>query len=197
MRLPGVSLHEAVKMTNSLERVLREFPEVSTVVTRIGRPEIAIDPMGVNSGDTYVLLKPQEQWTTATSREGIVEKMEDKLKELPTMNYTFSQPIEFRMMELIEGVGSRSDVVIRYLVRIWMNCASALRPWAKRFPPVEGRVRGWVLSIGVLLHLTGRAFRAPADNGCAQLFVRRILPACQTSSTCQRQAGQCGLRSSR
>lgn len=113
VRLPGVSLPEAVKMTSSLERVLGEFPEVTTVVSRIGRPEIATDPMGVNAGDTYVLLKPQPEWTSAHSREELVEKMEDKLRELPTMNYTFSQPIEFRMMELIEGVGSRADVVIK------------------------------------------------------------------------------------
>ena len=112
-RLPGVSLPEAIKMTNTLERAIHEFPEVRTVVTRIGRPEIATDPMGVNLGDTYVLLKPQDQWTSASSREELVGKIEAKLKELPTMNYTFSQPIEFRMMELIEGVGSRSDVVIK------------------------------------------------------------------------------------
>ena len=138
VRLPGVSLLEAVKMTNSLERVLREFPEVSTVVTRIGRPEIATDPMGVNSGDTYVLLKPQEQWTTATSREGLVEKMEDKLKELPTMNYTFSQPIEFRMMELIEGVGSRSDVVIK----IFGEDLDELRQRAEAVGKAVSSVRG-------------------------------------------------------
>lgn len=113
VRLPGVSLPEAVKMTNTLERAIREFPEVQTVVTRIGRPEIATDPMGVNAGDTYVLLKPQKEWTSAASREDLVEKMEAKLKELPTMNYTFSQPIEFRMAELIEGTGARSDVVIK------------------------------------------------------------------------------------
>jgi heavy metal efflux system protein len=113
MRLPGVSLPEAIKMTNTLERAIREFPEAQTVVTRIGRAEIATDPMGVNLGDTYVLLKPQDQWTSASSREELVGKIEAKLKELPTMNYTFSQPIEFRMMELIEGVGSRSDVVIK------------------------------------------------------------------------------------
>lgn len=113
IRLPGVSLPEAVKMTNTLERAIHEFPEARTVVSRIGRPEIATDPMGVNMGDTYVLLKPHDQWTSASSREELVGKIEARLKELPTMNYTFSQPIEFRMMELIEGVGSRSDVVIK------------------------------------------------------------------------------------
>jgi cobalt-zinc-cadmium resistance protein CzcA len=112
-RLPGVSLPESVSMTNSMERALMEFPEVTEVVTRIGRPEIATDPMGVNLSDTYVLLKPRDQWTTARSREELVSQIEAKLKQLPTMAYTFSQPIEFRMMELIEGVGSRSDVVIK------------------------------------------------------------------------------------
>jgi cobalt-zinc-cadmium resistance protein CzcA len=114
MRLPGVSLPEAVKMTTTLESVLLSFPEVTGAVTRIGRPEIATDPMGVNMSDTYVLLKPPREWTSAGSREELVEKMEASLKrELPTMAYTFSQPIEFRMMELIEGVGSRSDVVVK------------------------------------------------------------------------------------
>ncbi len=113
VRLPGVSLPESVRMTNSMEAALRSFPEVTGTVSRIGRPEIATDPMGVNLSDTYVLLKAREEWTSATSREELVEKMEAKLKVLPSMGYAFSQPIEFRMMELIEGVGSRSDVVIK------------------------------------------------------------------------------------
>jgi cobalt-zinc-cadmium resistance protein CzcA len=138
VRLPGVSLPEAVKMTSSLERVLGEFPEVTTVVSRIGRPEIATDPMGVNAGDTYVLLKPQPEWTSAHSREELVEKMEDKLRELPTMNYTFSQPIEFRMMELIEGVGSRSDVVIK----IFGEDLDELRQRAEAVGKVIASVRG-------------------------------------------------------
>ncbi|MGH9460255.1 MAG: efflux RND transporter permease subunit, partial [Vicinamibacteria bacterium] len=128
VRLPGVSLPEAVKMTSSLENAIREFPEVTTIVSRIGRPEIATDPMGVNLGDTYVLLKPREEWTSASSREELVERMEAKLKELPTMAYTFSQPIEFRMAELIEGVGARSDVVIK----IFGDDLSELRRQAER-----------------------------------------------------------------
>jgi heavy metal efflux system protein len=112
-RLPGVSLPESVRMTNSMEAALKEFPEVTGTVTRIGRPEIATDPMGVNLSDTYVLLKPRDEWTLVSSREELVERIEHKLKELPTMAYTFSQPIEFRMLELIEGVGSRSDVVVK------------------------------------------------------------------------------------
>lgn len=138
VRLPGVSLPEAVKMTNSLENAIRDFPEVTTIVSRIGRPEIATDPMGVNLGDTYVLLKPKDEWTSATSREELVEKMEAKLKELPTMAYTFSQPIEFRMAELIEGVGSRSDVVIK----IFGEDLSELRQQAERTAKIVSQVSG-------------------------------------------------------
>jgi cobalt-zinc-cadmium resistance protein CzcA len=137
-RLPGVSLPESVNMTNSLERALHEFPEVTETVTRIGRPEIATDPMGVNLSDTYVFLKPREQWTTAATREELVEKMEAQLKELPTMAYTFSQPIEFRMMELVEGVGSRSDVVIK----IFGDDLDELRQQASRVAKAISGVRG-------------------------------------------------------
>ena len=137
-RLPGVSLPESVNMTNSMEQALHEFPEVTETVTRIGRPEIATDPMGINLSDTYVLLKPREEWTSAASREELVEKMEAKLKELPTMAYTFSQPIEFRMMELIEGVGSRSDIVIK----IFGEDLDELREQAGRVAKVVAGVRG-------------------------------------------------------
>ncbi len=138
LRLPGVSLAEAIRMTNSLEQAIQEFPEVSTTVTRIGRPEIATDPMGVSASDTYVMLKPREQWRTARSREELIEKMEDKLRGLPTMAYTFSQPIEFRMMELTEGTGSRSDVV----VKIFGEDLNELRMQAERAGRVVAGVRG-------------------------------------------------------
>lgn len=138
LRLPGVSLPEAVRMTNSLEQAIQEFPEVLTTVTRIGRPEIATDPMGVSASDTYVILRPREQWRTAKTREQLVERMEDKLRELPTMAYTFSQPIEFRMMELTEGSGSRSDVV----VKIFGEDLNELREQAERVGRAVAGVRG-------------------------------------------------------
>lgn len=113
-RLASVLLPEAVKMTTTLEQVVKEFPEVTTVVSRIGRPEVATDPMGPNMGDTYVFLKPRPEWTSATNREDLVAKFSERLTAaVPTMAYSFSQPIQFRMQELIEGIGARSDVVIK------------------------------------------------------------------------------------
>jgi cobalt-zinc-cadmium resistance protein CzcA len=138
VRLPSVSLPEAVRMTTSLEQVVREFPETDIVVSRIGRPEIATDPMGPNMGDTYVFLKPQEEWRTARVREELVSKMVDRLKAVPTQAYSFSQPIEFRMQELIEGVGARSDLVIK----IFGDNLDTLREQADRTARIVEKLAG-------------------------------------------------------
>lgn len=138
VRLPSVSLPEAVRMTTSMEQVLTQFPEVVKVVSRIGRPEIATDPMGPDMGDTYVFLKPRDEWRGARSREELVEQMEAKLRAVPTQAYSFSQPIEFRMQELIEGIGARSDVVIK----IFGDDLSMLKERADRIAGIVGRVPG-------------------------------------------------------
>ena len=138
-RLPSVSLSEAVRMTNSAEQIVREFPETDTVVSRIGRPEIATDPMGPNMGDTYVFLKPRSEWRTASTHEELVSKMAERLNQaLPTQAYSFSQPIEFRMQELIEGIGARSDVVIK----IFGDDLTTVREQADRTAHIVGKVAG-------------------------------------------------------
>jgi cobalt-zinc-cadmium resistance protein CzcA len=111
LRLPSVSLEESVEGATRFEKVLGEFPEVMTVISKTGRAEIATDPMGVELSDAIVLLHPPETWTTATTREGLVAAMSERLGDvLPGMGFSFSQPIELRMAELISG--TRSDVAI-------------------------------------------------------------------------------------
>lgn len=138
VRLPSVSLKESAEMTTMEEKVLKEFPEVTTVVNRIGRPEIATDPMGPQVGDTYVFLKPKSEWKTAKTREELVNKMAERLKKIPGMVFSFSQPIKFRMMELIEGTGARSDVVIK----IFGDDMEALKEKAEQTAQVMAGVRG-------------------------------------------------------
>lgn len=111
LRLPSVSLEESILGGTRVEKVLREFPEVATVITKTGRAEIATDPMGVELSDVIVMLKPPDEWTSADTKEDLVEKMSAKLtKDLPGLGFAFSQPIEMRMAELISG--TRSDVAI-------------------------------------------------------------------------------------
>ncbi len=111
LRLPSVSLEESVRSATRFERVIREFPEVVTVVSKTGRAEIATDPMGVEMSDCVVILKPQDEWTTASTREELIARMSERFeKALPGLGFSFSQPIELRMAELISG--TRSDVAI-------------------------------------------------------------------------------------
>ncbi len=110
-RLPSVSLEESVRNTTRIEQVLKRFPEVTTVISRTGRPEIATDPMGVEISDIYVLLQPKDEWTTAETKEGLIESYDAALKQaIPGLQFSYSQPIELRFQELIAGV--RSDIGI-------------------------------------------------------------------------------------
>jgi cobalt-zinc-cadmium resistance protein CzcA len=111
MRLPSVSLEESIQGGTRFEKVMREFPEVRTVVTKTGRAEIATDPMGVELSDAIVMLKPPDEWKTAQTRDELVMRMSERLETaLPGLGFSFSQPIELRMAELISG--TRSDVAI-------------------------------------------------------------------------------------
>lgn len=110
-RLPSVSLEESVRNTTMIEKVLKKFPEVITVVSRTGRAEIATDPMGVEISDIYVILKPEDEWVSARTKEELIEQMDEALgASLPGTAFSYSQPIELRVQELIAGV--RSDVAI-------------------------------------------------------------------------------------
>jgi cobalt-zinc-cadmium resistance protein CzcA len=73
--LPSVSLTQSVETYSQAERVLRRFPEMMKVVTKIGRAEVATDPMSVDAADVYIELKPPSEWTSARTREELVEKM--------------------------------------------------------------------------------------------------------------------------
>jgi cobalt-zinc-cadmium resistance protein CzcA len=112
---PSMSLETGVQRATVLEQAFkREFPnEIDTILTRIGRPEIATDPMLPSQHDVLISLKPQEGWTKARTHDELVAKMAETLEGLPGVGGSFSQPIQFRMAELIEGIGIRSELGIK------------------------------------------------------------------------------------
>jgi len=110
-RIPSVSLEKSNEVSTEAERIVKSFPEVDTVVSRTGRAEIATDPMGVEISDTYVMLNPPDTWRFDTKEE-LVEAIDEALTEaMPGVMFSYSQPIELRVAELISGV--RSDVGIK------------------------------------------------------------------------------------
>jgi heavy metal efflux system protein len=110
VRLPSVSLETSVEMTTRIEKCLLKFPEVTGVVSKTGRPEIANDPMTVNLTDIIISLTPPEKWRYATKDELVTAMEQTLVAEVPGNAYSFSQPIELRVSELVAGV--RSDIGI-------------------------------------------------------------------------------------
>ncbi|WP_420935948.1 efflux RND transporter permease subunit [Alteromonas sp. A081] len=112
MRVPGTGIEQAVDMQKRLEDVIMQYPQVSTVFAKTGTAEVATDAMPPNVTDTFVMLKPIDQWPDPTlSKAEFVEQMERELQNVPGNNYEFTQPIQMRFNELISGV--RADLGIK------------------------------------------------------------------------------------
>lgn len=109
---PGSSLSQSVKTAELIEnKLLEHFPEITDVVANIGSAEIPTDPMPVEIADYTIVMKPKEEWITAHTRQGMFEKIEEVLHDIPGVSYEFSQPIQLRFNELISG--SKADVAIK------------------------------------------------------------------------------------
>ncbi len=112
LRIPGTSLSQAVSMQAALEQSFARLPEVERVFSKIGTAEIANDPMPPSVTDTFVMLKPREDWPDPRKTKAeFLEELETVARRLPGNNYEFTQPIQMRMNELISGV--RADVAVK------------------------------------------------------------------------------------
>lgn len=112
LRPPSTSLSQAVSLSTEAEHVLREAPEVQTVVSRIGRPEGSVDPVGPESADVFVILHPKDKWRPGMTADKLAEDLSSRLDaRIPATIHAFSQPIEMRVNDLIAGV--KSDVAVK------------------------------------------------------------------------------------
>jgi len=136
VRLPSVSLKESIELSTLIEKTLLKYPDVETVVSKTGRAEVAIDPMGQEISDVFVMLKPKKSWQTAKTKEALITRMEEDLEKIPGMRYSFSQPIELRVSELIAGV--RSDIAIK----LFGEDFEVLKPKAEEIERVVASIRG-------------------------------------------------------
>lgn len=114
MTLPaGSSLSESIEVSNLAQKTLKErFPEIKHVVAKIGTAEVPTDPMAVEDADIMIVMKPFKEWTSATSRAEMVEKMKESLEPLSERaEFNFSQPIQLRFNELMTG--AKADIAIK------------------------------------------------------------------------------------
>ncbi len=112
LRIPGTGIDQAVRMQIDLEERIAQFPEVERVYSKIGTAEVASDPMPPSVADTFLIMKPRENWPNPRKpRAELIAEIEAAVTELPGNNYEFTQPIQMRMNELISGV--RAEVAIK------------------------------------------------------------------------------------
>jgi cobalt-zinc-cadmium resistance protein CzcA len=130
-RIPSTGLSQSTEMQRVLERRIRSFPEVAFVFSRTGTAEMASDPMGPYLSDTFVVLKPREDWPDPDeTKEDVRARLEDAVRSVPGNSYEFTQPIEMRFNELIAGV--RAEVA----VKLFGDEFDALVPAAERIAAV-------------------------------------------------------------
>lgn len=113
MTLPaGSSLSRSIEVSLAAEKKLKEdFPEIKHVVAKIGTAEVPTDPMAVEDADVMIVMKPFKEWTSASSRAEMVEKMKKSLESVKGAEFNFSQPIQLRFNELMTG--AKADIAIK------------------------------------------------------------------------------------
>lgn len=116
IRPVNISLDQSIAFQRKADKIIKEYPEVENVFSRIGTSEVATDPMGVNISDTYIMLKDRSVWPKGENGKHTYQSLVNTLvarleKELPGQNYLASQPIQMRFNELLEG--TRADVSVK------------------------------------------------------------------------------------
>jgi len=136
--ITGTSLSTMIKETSKAAGILlKNFPEVKDVVVKIGSAEIPTDPMPMEASDIMIILKDKEEWTSASTREELAEKMQMKLESsLPGLSFGFQQPIQMRFNELMTG--AKQDVV----VKIYGEDLDELSQYAAKIGSLSSKIEG-------------------------------------------------------
>ena len=136
-RVPSVAIDQSTRMQLEVEKVLREFPEVEVVFSRTGTAELASDPMPPSLSDTFIILKPAEEWPDpGESKSSLRVRMEAAVSRLPGNDYEWTQPIQMRFNELLSGV--RSDFAVKVVGQDFAAIESAAAEVAKVLREVPG-----------------------------------------------------------
>ena len=130
----SISLSRAIEVSSQIEKSLREFPEVETVVAKIGRAELGGDPESVSNDELYVRLKPKEQWTK--TKDELVDAMRRRVEGFPGVRFNFSQVIQTRNDELISGINAQ------IAVKIFGEDQDSLRKLGEEIRDAMSHVRG-------------------------------------------------------
>jgi heavy metal efflux system protein len=134
--LPGVSLAKSVEITNLVERKLKKFPELQTVVSRTGQTGVALEARGVDKTGFVGILQARSEWKNASDRDELVDKMRAELSSIPGIAFSFSQPVQCRIDELVAG--TRAQLIIK----LFGDNMETLKKKSEEIGQAVGRIRG-------------------------------------------------------
>ena len=134
--LPGVSLDHALAVSSEIERRLKAFPELETVVSRTGQTGVSVEARGVDKTGFVGTLAPRSEWRSARSRDGLVQRMREAVADIPGVVASFSQPIQCRIDELVAG--TRAQVILK----LFGDDTAVLKEKAAEMAAVLGGVAG-------------------------------------------------------
>src|SRR5262249_18607944 len=138
-RIPSTSLTQSQAMQLAVERAISRFPQVAFVFSRTGTAEIASDPMPPNASDTFIILKPHDEWPDrSVTKDALIEEIETAVNRLPGNVYEGTQPIQMRFNELRAGV--RSDIAVKIFGDEFEPMLKAARGVAAALRSVPGAV---------------------------------------------------------
>jgi len=152
-KLPSITLAQSVALDGQVQKnLLKHIPEIATIVSRVGADELGLDPMGLNETDTFLVLKPKDEWRMNT-KDKLIAEIRKVMEETPGIAFGFTQPIEMRVSEMLTG--TRGDVA----VKLFGTDISVLNEKADEIA-------------GVLKHITGSSdVFAKQNNGMQFLSV--------------------------
>ncbi len=136
VRLRTVGAGATTRLVTAMERVIKPIPEVITIFSRSGTQEVATDPMPMSLTDSFIMLKPHDQWRPGMTKEKLIAEIEEKVKDVPGQGYGFTQPIQMRFSELIAGV--KSDIGIK----VFGEDLTVLKQKADAIAAVVGKIPG-------------------------------------------------------
>jgi cobalt-zinc-cadmium resistance protein CzcA len=110
-KLPGINVPLSVEGSKQVERILLRFPEVASVTSKLGRPDVATEAMGVYEADLYINLKEEMKWLAPEQKEDLINRMSEALQQMPGMEFNFTMPMAMRLDETISGV--KADVALK------------------------------------------------------------------------------------
>ena len=110
-KLPSITLAQSIILDQQLQKnLLKNIPEIDSILGRVGSDELGLDPMGLNETDTFLVLKPEKEWIVHNKPE-LIEKIRSVMENTPGLGFSFSQPIEMRVSEMLTG--TRGDLAVK------------------------------------------------------------------------------------